>query len=123
MGDVYKVDPDSAVMCKHVAALLYGVGSRLDTYPELLFILRDVDVQELIAVELNLPAAPARAASDSLADDRRDDIFGIDMDPEAGPGMQPEPATKPEPRRRKKGASKKKAAFFLNPATARYTVA
>ena len=91
--------PDWAVMCKHVAAVLYGVGSRLDTYPELLFILRDVDAQELIAAELNVPAAAARAASDSLADDQLDDIFGIDI----------EPATKPEPRRRKKGASKKEA--------------
>src|SRR6476646_1281293 len=35
--------PDSASMCKHVAAVLYGVGSRLDEKPELLFRLRSVD--------------------------------------------------------------------------------
>ena len=29
--------PDWAVMCKHVAAVLYGVGARLDAKPELLF--------------------------------------------------------------------------------------
>ncbi|MDD4391852.1 MAG: SWIM zinc finger family protein [Desulfobacterales bacterium] len=40
--------PDWAVMCKHVAAVLYGVGSRLDSQPELLFLLRGVDAQELI---------------------------------------------------------------------------
>jgi uncharacterized Zn finger protein len=32
--------PDWAVMCKHVAAVLYGVGARLDDKPDLLFLLR-----------------------------------------------------------------------------------
>ena len=32
--------PDSAGMCKHVAAVMYGVGSRLDDKPDLLFLLR-----------------------------------------------------------------------------------
>ena len=36
-------------MCKHVAAVLYGVGARLDQQPELLFRLRQVDHLELIA--------------------------------------------------------------------------
>ena len=51
--------PDWAGMCKHVAAVLYGVGSRLDSQPELLFLLRDVDAQELIAAEMALPDAAA----------------------------------------------------------------
>ena len=34
--------PDHAVMCKHVAAVLYGVGARLDAQPDLLFRLRAV---------------------------------------------------------------------------------
>lgn len=41
--------PDWASMCKHVAAVLYGIGARLDAKPELLFMLRKVDQQELIA--------------------------------------------------------------------------
>ena len=41
--------PDWAAMCKHVAAVLYGVGARLDAEPELLFTLRGVDPAELIA--------------------------------------------------------------------------
>jgi len=41
--------PDSASMCKHVAAVLYGVGARLDEQPELLFRLRGVSEQDLIA--------------------------------------------------------------------------
>ena len=35
--------PDWADMCKHVAAVLYGVGARLDASPELLFTLRGLD--------------------------------------------------------------------------------
>ena len=41
--------PDWAAMCKHVAAVLYGIGARLDHQPELLFRLRGVDENELIA--------------------------------------------------------------------------
>src|SRR6266496_5199972 len=40
---------DWASMCKHVAAVLYGIGARLDHQPELLFTLRKVDQQDLIA--------------------------------------------------------------------------
>jgi uncharacterized Zn finger protein len=36
-------------MCKHVAAALYGVGVRLDEKPQLLFVLRDVDENEMLA--------------------------------------------------------------------------
>lgn len=40
--------PDWAVMCKHVAAVLYGVGARLDQNPTLFFTLRGVNIDELI---------------------------------------------------------------------------
>lgn len=40
--------PDWAYMCKHVAAVLYGIGSRFDQNPLLFFELRDVDSHELI---------------------------------------------------------------------------
>lgn len=40
--------PDSARMCKHVAAALYGVGARLDEEPILFFKLRNIDFQELL---------------------------------------------------------------------------
>ena len=42
--------PDWATMCKHVAAALYGVGSRLDADPAQLFKLRGVNFEELIDV-------------------------------------------------------------------------
>ena len=48
--------PDWATMCKHVAAVLYGVGARLDTKPELLFLLRGVDHEELISAEAQVVA-------------------------------------------------------------------
>ena len=44
--------PDWAVMCKHVAAVLFGVGARLDQAPELLFRLRGVDHEELVQAEV-----------------------------------------------------------------------
>jgi DNA-binding transcriptional regulator YiaG len=67
-------------MCKHVAAVLYGVGSRLDNQPELLFLLRDVDAADLIATEMALP--DDEVTSDRLAEDELSDVFGIDLDTE-----------------------------------------
>lgn len=40
--------PDWASMCKHVAAVLYGVGARLDSDPMMFFVLRSIDFSELI---------------------------------------------------------------------------
>jgi uncharacterized Zn finger protein len=71
--------PDWAVMCKHVAAVMYGIGSRLDTLPELLFTLRGVDATELISADISFPASDA-AAGKTIADDQLSDIFGIEMD-------------------------------------------
>jgi uncharacterized Zn finger protein len=45
--------PDWANMCKHVAAVLYGVGARLDDDPGLFFVLRNVNIDELISETLN----------------------------------------------------------------------
>ena len=106
--------PDWAVMCKHVAAALYGVGNRLDTHPELLFLLRDVDAEELIASEMALPGAVAGVAGDAIADDQLGDIFGIDIDAASQPDTEPVPAKKRKGRPRGgaavKASSKKKGA-------------
>ena len=72
--------PDWAEMCKHIAAVLYGVGARLDQQPELLFLLRNVDHEELITTELDIQSATVgtgkrrRLAGADLAD-----VFGVDM--------------------------------------------
>jgi uncharacterized Zn finger protein len=73
--------PDWADMCKHVAAVLYGVGARLDHKPELLFVLRGVDENDLLAragSDLSLvKAAPTHAKV--LGDGDVAALFGIDV--------------------------------------------
>lgn len=44
--------PDWALMCKHVAAALYGVGARLDHDPTLFFELRGIDIGRFVDVAL-----------------------------------------------------------------------
>ena len=44
--------PDWALMCKHVAAALYGIGVRLDEDPLLFFELRGIDINRFIDVTL-----------------------------------------------------------------------
>ena len=73
--------PDWAAMCKHVAAVLYGIGVRLDTQPDLLFSLRRVNAQDLIAqAGAGLPKnkkapAPTKVLDAALLAD----VFGIEM--------------------------------------------
>ena len=80
--------PDWAAMCKHVAAVLYGVGARLDHKPQLLFVLRGVDENELIAGAgsgFALPkAAPGRAKILDGGDVAA--VFGLEMDDSAAAG-------------------------------------
>lgn len=74
--------PDWARMCKHVAAVLYGVGARLDQQPELLFKLRGVDHEELIDAdaEAAVSAATSKGKAKRLATSDLADVFGIDLD-------------------------------------------
>lgn len=44
--------PDWALMCKHVAAVLYGVGARLDETPSLFFTLRGIEMERFIDVTI-----------------------------------------------------------------------
>src|SRR6266478_6553907 len=73
--------PDSAGMCKHVAAVLYGIGARLDQQPELLFRLHKADEKELIAgAGQGLPlAGKAPAAKKVLGSEDLAGLFGLDM--------------------------------------------
>lgn len=111
--------PDWATMCKHVAAVLYGVGARLDHKPELLFKLRGVDHEELIAAdtEAAVSAATTSGKSKRLAAGDLSDVFGIDLD-----AAKPEQSL-PTPSKRKAKApgqksAKKKAATKRAAATA-----
>ena len=96
--------PDSAAMCKHVAATLYGIGARLDSEPELLFGLRKVDAKELIArageggtLSGKLPDAGRILDSSKLAD-----VFGIDFG-----GVDAKPSQKPTAKKAKSVAPRK----------------
>lgn len=75
--------PDWASMCKHVAAVLYGVGARLDHQPELLFTLRKVDQQDLIATAGSDFSTTGKrpAGTKVLASDDLSEMFGIEMAP------------------------------------------
>jgi len=95
--------PDWASMCKHVAAVLYGVGARLDRTPELFFVLRGVNVDELVrgAVEATarrfIDQQPAEGAR-IIAEDRLSDLFGINFgtgEPTPTPAEGAPPASTP----------------------------
>ena len=90
--------PDIAGMCKHIAAAMYGIGSRLDTQPELLFLLRGVDSADLIASAAEAPVTDsATAEGETLASDELADVFGVDFEAAQAPIPQP-----PKPRGRTK---------------------
>ena len=107
--------PDWATMCKHVAAVLYGIGARLDTKPELLFRLRGVDHNELIAID-NATAldAPSRPSSRrTLAASSLGSVFGIDLEISPAATVMETPADFPvpaEPEKKTPPAPKKSAA-------------
>lgn len=107
--------PDWATMCKHVAAVLYGVGARLDHKPELLFKLRGVDHEELVAAdaEAAVSAATASGKSKRLAAGDLSDVFGIELEsahPEPrSPNLSGRRANAARPRSTKKAAVSKPA--------------
>jgi uncharacterized Zn finger protein len=72
--------PDWAGMCKHVAAVLYGIGARFDQQPELLFRLNQVDENELIAsAGDHLPLTNKGPAAKVLGGEDLSELFGLDM--------------------------------------------
>ena len=96
--------PDYSSCCKHLAAVMYGVGARLDTRPELLFLLRGVDHQELISHAIAAGNLDRELAGTGSSLDSQDlgAIFGIELD--SGVGTIPEP-TVGKRRTRKQTAS------------------
>jgi uncharacterized Zn finger protein len=73
--------PDHAMMCKHVAATLYGVGARLDAEPELLFLLRGVDPVQLVAKTVGRAARRVgKTRAKVIPADKLAGIFGIELD-------------------------------------------
>jgi uncharacterized Zn finger protein len=92
--------PDAASMCKHVAAVLYGVGARLDNEPELLFRLRQVDPQELTGQFGDMPAMAPSDTRGALDGTDLSALFGIDLDDGSTTSTaQPAPAMAPSRKR------------------------
>lgn len=91
--------PDSASMCKHIAAALYGVGARLDQQPELLFRLRRVDAKDLVSqAGAGLPQSKKTLAQGKVLDDSMlADVFGIEMDETPLPTKDAAPQKTPAP--------------------------
>jgi uncharacterized Zn finger protein len=97
--------PDWASMCKHVAAVLYGIGARLDEKPDLLFALRKVDQQDLItrAGKGLADTGKGPKAGKVLDTDDLSEMFGIDI------AQIPVPKSRP-------AAAHKKPALRVKPA-------
>lgn len=106
--------PDWASMCKHVAAVLYGVGARLDQQPELLFGLRKVDAKDLVARAGSGLPKKGKASARVLEDAALADVFGIELAEDAPPA-----AAK---RRSKTAAATTKAAKQSSPGKSKTAV-
>src|ERR1700691_83436 len=102
--------PDWAGMCKHVAAVMYGIGARFDRKPELLFRLRAVDEMELIAnAGKAAPLAKKGPAGGKLLGGADlSEMFGLDMAQSERKPAKPKRAAKKTavaPKRRKRTPS------------------
>lgn len=89
--------PDGAHMCKHVAAVMYGIGVRLDESPNLLFSLRGVEIEALISTAISekserlLQKSGRRSAR--VLDDDVSTLFGIELeDAKTAPATAETPA-------------------------------
>jgi uncharacterized Zn finger protein len=73
--------PDHASMCKHVAATLYGIGSRLDDKPELLFLLRAANEKDLVTdIGKILPLSKQGPGTGKVLEtEDMAALFGLDM--------------------------------------------
>ncbi len=73
--------PDWALMCKHVAAVMYAIGVRFDENPFYFFELRGIDVDRFINValenRLDLMLAHADCRSDRIISSDVTSLFGV----------------------------------------------
>ncbi len=90
--------PDWAGMCKHIAAVIYGIGARLDARPELLFVLRGADHEELIDTDAAVTEIGKGGARGSkrrtLAADSLEGVFGVEFEEGEAPAAAPGRTTK-----------------------------
>lgn len=97
--------PDIAGMCKHIAAVLYGIGATLDVKPEWLFTLRHVDQMDLIATASAASTlVGGQEGGNALDDSELSALFGIEME-EVVPPRQAATAKIAKPRGRPKAGA------------------
>ncbi len=104
--------PDWATMCKHVAAVLYGVGARLDDAPRMLFVLRGVDHMDLVARAGSgraLGEITPHAKVQVLRTDGLGEIFGIELADDEPSTPAAATARSRRPLQKKKRKKKKKS--------------
>src|ERR1022692_1498167 len=96
--------PDWASMCKHVAAVLYGIGARLDQQPELLFRLHELDEKELITKASGALSLAKKGAVPGkiLRSDDLSELFGLDMAQSSAPNAKLPGTTGTKSKRAKK---------------------
>ncbi len=112
--------PDWAVLCKHVAAVLYGVGARLDDEPQLLFLLRNVDHNELVSQAVsgdNLTGAFGEPG-EALAGEDLGAMFGIDLDSASLGGGSDKPRERRSGGRARPAATARRASGSSRPSAA-----
>ncbi len=87
--------PDWAELCKHLAAVLYGVGARLDKDPALLFLLRGVDHTDLIT-DIKIPMTRSKEQQSKRRQIKGDvgNVFGIELDETIEENTRNHPAKK-----------------------------
>jgi uncharacterized Zn finger protein len=112
--------PDAASMCKHVAAVMYGVGNRLDTDPSILFLLRSVKKEELIS-EASIDSLLGDAQQEKIIGGDLSSIFGVDFVDTAEKFVRPKAQSKAQPRvanpAKKKASAPRAAKEAKRPAT------
>lgn len=92
--------PDWAALCKHLAAVLYGVGARLDDRPELLFALRGVDPADLVDGAARPGRGRKASAGTPTVEGDLSSVFGIELEEVAPPARsRPRPARQRKVRR------------------------
>ena len=111
--------PDSAMMCKHISATLYGVGARLDDDPSLFFTLRAINLDELVLNTISETADALLTKAEKktkkvLEDMDLSQMFGIELED----GSVAKAKTKKDSKRKvdlKKKVSKKQTKAKTSP--------
>jgi uncharacterized Zn finger protein len=101
--------PDYSSLCKHIAAVIYGIGNRLDRSPELFFTMRSLDMSELLSAAGKETVALTEPATSELDAEDLSALFGVEMESPSN-GDHQSPQIKAKNKTAKKAPNKKIAA-------------